>query len=102
MSTAVAELAGAVHEISAQWRAARPERQSRRHLDRTDFDLLRDAGLLAAAAPVEAGGLWESAEVSTRWMCGLYRMLASADPSVALVSSMHPSVIAFWLAIPDP
>jgi alkylation response protein AidB-like acyl-CoA dehydrogenase len=102
MSTAVADLAGAVHEISAQWRAARPERQSRRHLDRTDFDLLRDAGLLAAAAPVEAGGLWESAEVSTRWMCGLYRTLASADPSVALVSTMHPSVIAFWLAIPDP
>ena len=102
MSTANAELAGAVQEISSQWRAARPERQARRHLDRADFDLLRDAGLLAAVAPVAAGGLWESAEVSTRSLCGLYRELASADPSVALVSSMHPSVVAFWLAIPDP
>ena len=102
MSTVAAELAGAVREIGSQWRAARPERQSRRHLDRADFDLLRDAGLLAAVAPVEAGGLWERVEVSTRWICGLYRELASADPSVALVSSMHPSVVAFWLASPDP
>jgi alkylation response protein AidB-like acyl-CoA dehydrogenase len=29
------------------------------------------------------------------------RTLAAADPSVALVASMHPSVIGFWLARPD-
>jgi alkylation response protein AidB-like acyl-CoA dehydrogenase len=28
--------------------------------------------------------------------------LAGADPSVALVSSMHPAVLAFWVANPDP
>ena len=28
--------------------------------------------------------------------------LAGGDASVALVSSMHPAVIAFWLASPDP
>jgi alkylation response protein AidB-like acyl-CoA dehydrogenase len=30
------------------------------------------------------------------------RTLAAADPSVALVASMHPAVIGFWLARPDP
>ncbi len=39
---------------------------------------------------------------SARPLCEIYRRLASADPSVALVSCMHPSVIAFWLASPDP
>lgn len=102
MSVTAGELAEAVQAIGAQWRAERVERQSRRHLDRADFDLLRGAGLLRAVAPVEAGGLWESVESSTRPICALYRELASADPSVALVSSMHPSVVAFWLASPDP
>src|SRR5262249_32595560 len=37
-----------------------------------------------------------------RPICGIYRTLATGDPSVALVSSMHPAVIAFWLATPDP
>ena len=66
-----------------------------------DFDLLRDAGLLRLAAPREAGGLWESADSSARRACEFYRRLASADPSVVLLSSMHPSVIAFWLVPPD-
>ena len=101
MPVVASELAARIREISAQWRAERTERQSRRHLDRTDFQLLRDAGLLAAPAPVAIGGLWDGAEASIRTICGLYRELASADPSVALVSSMHPSVIAFWLASPD-
>ena len=47
------------------------------------------------------GGLWSGAESSIRPVCEIYRRLASADPSVALVSSMH-SVLAFWLASPDP
>jgi alkylation response protein AidB-like acyl-CoA dehydrogenase len=35
-------------------------------------------------------------------ICDLLRLLATADPSVALVSAMHPSVVAFWLLNPDP
>lgn len=92
----------AVAEIASRWRADRPERQTRCHLERADFDELRDAGLLRLIAPVEDGGLWEGASASTRLLCDTYRMLAAADPSVALVSSMHPSVVAFWLASPDP
>ena len=102
MSVTAAELAGSVREIGSLWKADRAQRQSRRHLERGDFDLLREAGLLAAIAPVDAGGLWEGAESSFRPLCEVYRELAAADPSVALVSSMHASVVAFWLASPDP
>src|SRR5918993_958820 len=62
---------------------------------------LRDAGLLRLIAPVDSGGLLDTLESSVRPLCETYRQLGSADPSVALVSSMHPSVIAFWLASPD-
>lgn len=101
-TNAVGDLERSIDEIATQWRAERVERQTRRHLDRRDFDLMRDAGRLKLAAPRDVGGLWESAESSARTACELYRRLASADPSVALVSCMHPSVIAFWLASPDP
>ena len=52
--------------------------------------------------PVEAGGLWDGVAASARPLCETYRSLAGGDASVALVSSMHPAVIAFWLASPDP
>ena len=102
MSRGVDEVAQAVGEVAAVWRAERAERQARRHLDRADFDALRDAGLLAMPVPAETGGLWSGADVSARPLCETYRCLAGGDPSVALVSSMHPAVIAFWLASPDP
>jgi alkylation response protein AidB-like acyl-CoA dehydrogenase len=102
MASATADLDRSITEIAARWSADRAERQMRRHLDRRDFDLLRDAGLLRLAAPADAGGLWQNAGASARTSCELYRRLASADPSVALVSSMHPAVVAFWLATPDP
>lgn len=102
MPVTLNDVGGAVQDAASQWRATRPERQSRRHLEQADFDLLRDAGLLRAIAPVDAGGLWKSAESSARPVCDMYRWLGAADPSVALVSSMHPAVIAFWLSSPDP
>ncbi len=101
MSSGV-ELARAVDHIASEWRGDRARRQARRHLDPADFALLRDAGLLAAVAPVEAGGLTTTIETAVRPLCALYRRLATADSSVALVSSMHPAVVAFWLATTDP
>lgn len=95
-------VSAAVDEIAQKWSVNRKERQARRHLEQRDFDLLRDTGLLAMAAPADAGGLWLSEHASIRTLCEIYRRLASADSSVALVSSMHPAVIAFWLASPDP
>jgi len=102
MAVTTADVSHAIDGIAARWRADRAQRQARRHLDRADFDALRDAGLLGLVAPVEDGGLWQGAASTFRPMCGVYRRLASADPSVALVSAMHPAVVAFWLASPDP
>lgn len=102
MPATVADVAAAIEEIGAAWRADRKERQLRRHLDPADFRLLREAGLLRLAAPASEGGLWQDMPSSIRAICDIYRRLASADPSVALVSTMHPSVVGFWLASPDP
>jgi alkylation response protein AidB-like acyl-CoA dehydrogenase len=100
MPATVSDVADAVGAIGEKWAADRPQRQARRHLDPDDFEQLRGAGLLTLIAPDDVGGLWEGPTNSMRPMCEIYRRLASADPSVALVSSMHPSVIAFWLATP--
>ena len=67
-----------------------------------DFARLNDAGFLLVAVPEEGGGLWRSVAETTRPICEVLRTLAAADPSVALVASMHPAVLAFWLAKPDP
>lgn len=102
MTDDAADCRRAVDEIAGAWRFQRPERQSRRHLDPADLALLRDAGILALPCPVAVGGAWVNATQSARPLCELYRALARADPSVALASSMHPAVIMFWLASPDP
>ena len=47
------------------------------------------------------GGTWLDAQTSVRSVCEIYRRLAGADSSVALVSAMHPAVVGFWLASPD-
>jgi alkylation response protein AidB-like acyl-CoA dehydrogenase len=88
-------------EIATDWRSNRAERQARRHLDAADFARLARVGFLDVAVPENMGGLWRSVAESTRPICELLRTLASADPSVALVLSMHPSVLGFWLAQPD-
>ncbi len=100
MST-TADVVSEVRAVAADWRADRKERQARRHLDQADFDRLREAGVLRLIAPVDSGGLLDSIESSVRPLCEVYRQLGAADPSVALVSSMHPAVINFWLASPD-
>jgi alkylation response protein AidB-like acyl-CoA dehydrogenase len=88
--------------LAAGWREDRSERQARRHLEQDDFDAIREAGFLRLVAPEEAGGCWRSAEASARGVCEVLRTLAGADPSVALVASMHPAVVGFWLASSDP
>lgn len=93
-AVAIEERVGA---IADRWRAERPERQSRRHLDRADFDALAGAGLLAGVVPVEHGGRWVDLPSSAPSLCGSYRTLAGADPSVALVSAMHPAVVSYWV-----
>lgn len=95
-------LIDATDELAAKWAAERPERQRRRHLEHDDFAALADAGLLRAIVPLDQGGMWTSAAQTARPLCGVLRTLAAADSSVALVSAMHPAVLSFWMASPDP
>ena len=87
--------------MAESFAADRKARQLRTELHRDDFDLLAEAGLPLSGLPIERGGLWANLFESTRGICELYRVLGGADPSVALVSAMHPAVLAFWLAVPD-
>jgi alkylation response protein AidB-like acyl-CoA dehydrogenase len=98
MGASWSELARAVEAIAGEWRSDRAGRQARRGLDPADFARLADAGFLLVAVPEDVGGLWRGIETSTRPICEVLRTLAHADPSVALVSSMHPAVLGFWLA----
>ena len=102
MSPLVADVAASVAELATGWRQARPERQARRHLEQADFDALRDTGFLQLVVPQAMGGHWQSVAASTRDICGVLRDMGGADSSVALVASMHPAVVGFWLAPPDP
>jgi alkylation response protein AidB-like acyl-CoA dehydrogenase len=90
-----------VREVAERFARDRMARQRRRELDPADFDRLREAGFLLVGAPSDQGGLWESAPRSTRTICELVRTIARGDASVALVCAMHPSVLAFWLAMPE-
>ena len=88
-------LAGA-SRLAEEFASERAERQRRKTAERTDFDRLRDAGIPLMALPVEFGGTWESLAQSVRPMCNVLRTLAHGDPSVSLVSSMHPLVLSAW------
>lgn len=86
--------------VADGWRAARSERQERTHLERDDFDAIRSAGFLDTVVPVDQGGTWRGASESVGPISSMLRLLGAGDPSVALVSAMHPAVLAFWLAAP--
>jgi alkylation response protein AidB-like acyl-CoA dehydrogenase len=103
MSVTSEDVRTAVEGIAARWRDERKERQARRHLERADFDELRDAGVLQLVVPEAAGGAWTGL-AGTRPIFETYRTLARADASVSLVSSMHPAVLGYWLLSesPDP
>lgn len=90
-----------VSAVAAEFKNDRAARQLRRNLVAEDFEKLARAGFLLTGVPEEMGGLWSGIASSTRTICELLRTIAQADPSVALVSSMHPSVLSFWLTQPE-
>ena len=90
-----------VTNVAETFAVDRRARQLRTELHRDDFDLLTKAGLALTGLPTDRGGLWANIFESTRDICELYRVLGGADSSVALVCSMHPAVLAFWLAVDD-
>ena len=95
----VQEVLSNIQSVSNSFALQRAERQTRRALDKSDFDSLGAAGYTLMAVPVTHGGLYIDSRRSTRYICEMLRAIAAADSSVALVSSMHPGVIGNWLEI---
>ena len=91
----------AVAEVADGFTADRTARQKRVALEQADLDALAAAGLQRTGLPAERGGLWCDLATSTRPICDIYRALARGDSSLALTTSMHPAVLAFWLATPE-
>jgi alkylation response protein AidB-like acyl-CoA dehydrogenase len=92
-----------IEAVASKWSSELATRLQRRALDPADFATLRDAGLTLAGVPEEMGGVWQSARQSTRPTGAMFRALARVDPSVALVGTMHPTVLGLWLEQPiDP
>lgn len=94
---AVRELLANIREAASKLGADRQARLGRTRLDPADFVALADAGFTRTGVPVAHGGLWTELELSTRVVCEAVRTIAHADPSVALVCAMHPTVLNFWL-----
>ncbi len=98
----IAEVQQRVAAIAQGFASQRRERQIRTNLDRADFDALAEAGYLLVGVPESMGGLWRDVPSVVRPYCELLRTIAHGDPSVALVSAMHPAVTSYWLALDDP
>lgn len=90
------ELLANIGEISRRFAADRRQRQQRRELNPVDIAALKAVGFHLSAVPEDHGGWWQGSQRSVRTQCDALRMLARGDASVALVASMHPSVLAFW------
>src|SRR5262245_59288431 len=91
----------AVAGLARGFAAERRERQQRLELDPADLAALAAAGLLRAGLPEARGGLWGDMASAARGICEIYRLLARGDSSLGLTTSMHPAVLAFWLATPE-
>lgn len=90
------ELLANVQQVAGRFAADRRRRQQRRALDPADIDILKEIGLPLAVVPEEHGGWWQGRRKSVRTQCEAIRLLAQGDPSLALVSGMHGSVLCFW------
>ncbi|MBV1876985.1 MAG: acyl-CoA dehydrogenase family protein [Pseudomonadales bacterium] len=89
-------------QIAAKFAGQRTERQQRRHLEKADFDLIAEAGFLQTGIAAADGGLWTDVQQCIRPYAAMIHTIAMGDPSVALVSAMHPCVLIFWIAAGKP
>src|SRR4029078_13259910 len=83
--------------VAAGWSSELAARLERSALDKVDFATLREACLTLTGVPEKMGGVWQSGARSTRPTGTIFRTLARVDPSVALVATMHTTVLALWL-----
>ena len=99
---ATAETLRSIEALADRWSAQRADRLRRRHLERADFDELAATGFLRLIVPVDLGGHWKSVAESSATIIQAVRSLARGDHSVALVASMHPAVLIYFMETPDP
>lgn len=99
--TTVAAARAEIEALVQGWADQRAERMNRQALDPADFVALHEAGLTMTGVPCERGGFWRDAAGSMRDIGGLLRLVATVDPSLALVCAMHPTVLSFWLLEPE-
>lgn len=92
----VADVNRNVADIANGWAPDLSARLQRRALDPDDFQTLSRAGLTLSGVPEDMGGIWQSPAQSARPVGAIFRTLAQVDPSLALVSTMHTTVLAFW------
>ncbi|WP_328508052.1 SfnB family sulfur acquisition oxidoreductase [Streptomyces sp. NBC_00391] len=71
--------------LAEEFRAGASERDAERRLPRAELDRLSASGLLAVTVPAEYGG----ADVRQETLAEVFRLLASADASLAQIPQSH-------------
>ncbi|AKA08178.1 acyl-CoA dehydrogenase [Streptomyces noursei ZPM] len=71
--------------LAEEFRTGAAERDATRRLPRAELDQLSRSGLLAVTVPAEHGG----ADVSTATLAEVFRLLATADASIAQIPQSH-------------
>ncbi|MFF5157384.1 SfnB family sulfur acquisition oxidoreductase [Streptomyces sp. NPDC000348] len=80
-----AEALAVAAELAADFRKDAAERDARRRLPYAELERLSGSGLLAVTVPAQFGG----ADVRTETLAGIFRLLASADASLAQIPQSH-------------
>lgn len=71
--------------LADEFRAGAAQRDAQRRLPRAELDRLSASGLLAVTVPAEHGG----ADVDARTLAEIFRLLGSADGSLAQIPQSH-------------
>ena len=80
-----AEALAVAADLADEFRAEASVRDTERRLPRAELDRLSDSGLLAVTVPAEHGG----ADVRQETLAEIFRLLASADASLAQIPQSH-------------
>ncbi|MFF9884351.1 MULTISPECIES: SfnB family sulfur acquisition oxidoreductase [Streptomyces] len=80
-----AEALAVAAELAEEFRAGASPRDAERRLPRQELDRLSASGLLAVTVPAAHGG----ADVRTGTLAEIFRLLASADGSIAQIPQSH-------------
>ncbi|MCX5366098.1 SfnB family sulfur acquisition oxidoreductase [Streptomyces sp. NBC_00124] len=80
-----AEALAVAAALAEEFRAGASARDTERRLPRAELDRLSASGLLAVTVPAEHGG----ADVGPQTLAEIFRMLASADASLAQIPQSH-------------